>query len=170
MDDILITDALIVTCDGNHSIIENGVMAVNNGKITALEHFNTSAAKKLTAKKIIGANGNIVMPGLINMHCHAADSLFRGLVENLPETGAPGIFVSITNHGEGIPAQEIPRLTERFYRVDKGRSRSMGGTGLGLAIVKHIVARHRGHLEVKSEVNKETSFTVMLPRSDENIF
>ncbi|MEC8233916.1 MAG: ATP-binding protein, partial [Pseudomonadota bacterium] len=79
------------------------------------------------------------------------------------------IFVSITNHGEGIPAQEIPRLTERFYRVDKGRSRSMGGTGLGLAIVKHIVARHRGHLEVKSEVNKETSFTVMLPRSDENI-
>ena len=92
-----------------------------------------------------------------------------GLVDNLPETGAPGIFVSITNHGEGIPAQEIPRLTERFYRVDKGRSRSMGGTGLGLAIVKHIVARHRGHLEVKSEVNKETCFTVMLPRSDENI-
>ena len=49
VDDILITDALIVTCDDNHSIIENGVMAVNNGKITALEHFNTSAAKKLTA-------------------------------------------------------------------------------------------------------------------------
>ena len=92
-----------------------------------------------------------------------------GLVENLPETGVPGIFVSVTNHGEGIPAQEIPRLTERFYRVDKGRSRSMGGTGLGLAIVKHIVARHRGHLEVKSEVHKETSFTVMLPRFDENI-
>ena len=84
MDDILITDALIVTCDGNHSIIENGVMVVNNGKITALECSSTSAAKKLTAKKIIGANGNIVMPGLINMHCHAADSLFRGLVENLP--------------------------------------------------------------------------------------
>ena len=84
MDDILITDALIITCDGNHSIIENGVMAVNDGKITALERSNTSAAKKLTAKKIIGANGNIVMPGLINMHCHAADSLFRGLVENLP--------------------------------------------------------------------------------------
>ena len=53
--------------------------------------------------------------------------------------------------------------------MDKGRSRSMGGTGLGLAIVKHIVARHRGHLEVKSEVNKETCFTVMLPRFDENI-
>ena len=68
MDDILITDALIVTCDGKHSIFENGVMAVNNGKITALERSNTSAAKKLTAKKTIGANGKIVMPGLINMH------------------------------------------------------------------------------------------------------
>ena len=84
MDDILITDALIVTCDRTHSIIENGVMAVNQGKITALEHSNTLAAKNRTAKKTISANGSIVMPGLINMHCHAADSLFRGLVENLP--------------------------------------------------------------------------------------
>ena len=63
MDDILIKDALIVTCDGNHSIIENGVMAVKNSKITALERSNTSAAKKLTAKKTIVANGNIEMPG-----------------------------------------------------------------------------------------------------------
>ena len=84
MDDILITDALIVTCDPTHSIIENGVMAVNQGKITALEYSDTPAAKNLTAKNTISANGNIVMPGLINMHCHAADSLFRGLVENLP--------------------------------------------------------------------------------------
>jgi 5-methylthioadenosine/S-adenosylhomocysteine deaminase len=84
MDDILIKDALIVTCDGSHSIIENGVMAVSQGKITALEQTGTSAAENLSAKKIVSANGNIVMPGLINMHCHAADSLFRGLVENLP--------------------------------------------------------------------------------------
>ena len=84
MDDILIKDALIVTCDGSHSVIENGVMAVNQGKITALEQTDTSAAENLSAKKIVSANGNIVMPGLINMHCHAADSLFRGLVENLP--------------------------------------------------------------------------------------
>ena len=84
MDDILIKDALIVTCDGSHSIIENGVMAVSQGKITALEQTDTSAAENLSAKKIVSANGNILMPGLINMHCHAADSLFRGLVENLP--------------------------------------------------------------------------------------
>ena len=84
MDDILIKDALIVTCDGSHSTIENGVMAVSQGKITALEQSDTWAAENLNAKKIVSANGNIVMPGLINMHCHAADSLFRGLVENLP--------------------------------------------------------------------------------------
>ena len=84
MDDVLIKDALIVTCDGSHSIIENGVMAVSHGKITALEQSDTIAAENLNAKKIVSANGNIVMPGLINMHCHAADSLFRGLVENLP--------------------------------------------------------------------------------------
>jgi 5-methylthioadenosine/S-adenosylhomocysteine deaminase len=84
MDDVLIKDALIVTCDGSHSIIENGVMAVSHGKITALEQSDTIAGVNLNAKKIVSANGNIVMPGLINMHCHAADSLFRGLVENLP--------------------------------------------------------------------------------------
>ena len=87
-----------------------------------------------------------------------------GEVPTIPGIGAAGLSVSVTNRGEGIPQEEIPRLTERFYRVDKGRSRSMGGTGLGLAIVKHIVARHRGHLAIESVPGKETTFTVFLPR------
>ncbi len=73
------------------------------------------------------------------------------------------LMVSVVNEGDGIAAEELPRLTERFYRVHKGRSRTMGGTGLGLAIVKHIVARHRGHLEIESTLGKTTSFTVSLP-------
>jgi two-component system phosphate regulon sensor histidine kinase PhoR len=84
---------------------------------------------------------------------------------SIPGPGGPGVSVAIINSGEGIPPDEIPRLTERFYRVDKGRSRKMGGTGLGLAIVKHIVARHRGHLSIESEPSQETSFTVFLPCS-----
>jgi 5-methylthioadenosine/S-adenosylhomocysteine deaminase len=84
MDDILIKDALIVTCDPAHTIIENGLMTVCDGKITRLESTDSVSAGSFQAKKTISANGNIVMPGLINMHCHAADSLFRGLVENLP--------------------------------------------------------------------------------------
>ena len=84
MDDILIKDALIVTCDPAHTIIENGLLTVRDGKITALKSSDIASVSSFRAKKTISANGNIVMPGLINMHCHAADSLFRGLVENLP--------------------------------------------------------------------------------------
>ena len=65
--------------------------------------------------------------------------------------------------GEGIAREHIPRLTERFYRVDTARSRTLGGTGLGLAIVKHILARHRGALVIESDVGKGATFTVYLP-------
>ncbi len=73
------------------------------------------------------------------------------------------LMMQIINQGEGIKEKHIPRLTERFYRVDKGRSRQMGGTGLGLAIVKHIINKHRGQMKITSELNKETIFTVILP-------
>lgn len=72
------------------------------------------------------------------------------------------VVVSVRDQGEGIEAQHLPRLTERFYRVDTARSREMGGTGLGLAIVKHIVARHRGTLEIESEPGKGSVFSVRL--------
>jgi two-component system phosphate regulon sensor histidine kinase PhoR len=87
-------------------------------------------------------------------------------LENLADGAVTGVKVSVTNDGDGIPEDEIPRITERFYRVDKGRSRSMGGTGLGLAIVKHIVARHRGQLDVKSTPGAQTTFSVSLPSTD----
>jgi two-component system phosphate regulon sensor histidine kinase PhoR len=74
-----------------------------------------------------------------------------------------GIVVAVSDQGPGIPREHIPRLTERFYRVDKGRSRAVGGTGLGLAIVKHIVNRHRGHLLIESEEAKGTTVSVWLP-------
>ncbi len=76
---------------------------------------------------------------------------------------ARGVAVSVRDRGEGIPGEHLPRLTERFYRVDPARSRALGGTGLGLAIVKHIVNRHRGRLTVESEVGEGTTFTVFLP-------
>ena len=80
---------------------------------------------------------------------------------------APGdlVRISVIDRGEGIPAAHIPRLTERFYRVEPGRSRSVGGTGLGLAIVKHIVLRHRGRLEIASAVGEGTEVRVLLPRA-----
>jgi two-component system phosphate regulon sensor histidine kinase PhoR len=75
----------------------------------------------------------------------------------------PGVALVVVDTGEGIPAADIPRLTERFYRVDRARSRELGGTGLGLAIVKHIVNHHRGLLEIDSELGEGSVFTVHLP-------
>jgi len=75
----------------------------------------------------------------------------------------PCLKITVRDQGEGIPKEHIPRLTERFYRVDTARSRILGGTGLGLAIVKHITNRHRGALVIESDIGKGSTFTVYLP-------
>ena len=81
----------------------------------------------------------------------------------------PGVTISIIDDGAGIARAHIPRLTERFYRADKGRSRQVGGTGLGLAIVKHIVNRHRGQMHIESTVGVGTSVTIWLPALPETV-
>lgn len=73
------------------------------------------------------------------------------------------VYISVKDEGPGIQPEDIPRLTERFYRADKSRSRIKGGTGLGLAIVKHILNRHRGRLQIESELGEGSTFTVFLP-------
>jgi two-component system phosphate regulon sensor histidine kinase PhoR len=83
----------------------------------------------------------------------------------LEEAGGGLLRVRVIDHGEGIAPEHIPRLTERFYRVDAGRSRSVGGTGLGLAIAKHIALRHRGRLEIVSKQGEGTSVRVYLPHA-----
>jgi two-component system phosphate regulon sensor histidine kinase PhoR len=75
----------------------------------------------------------------------------------------PMVHLSIADEGEGIAPEHVARVTERFYRVDTSRSRSLGGTGLGLSIVKHIVERHRGRLSIDSELGKGTTVHVLLP-------
>jgi two-component system phosphate regulon sensor histidine kinase PhoR len=86
-----------------------------------------------------------------------------GSVEiSLRASGADAIL-TVRDHGPGIAPEHLPRLTERFYRVDAGKSRSKGGTGLGLAIVKHIVLRHRGKLAIESALGRGATFRVFLP-------
>lgn len=108
--------------------------------------------------------------------------LLHNLIGNAAKYGRPGtpitvglqngpshmIRIDVRDEGEGIAPDHLPRLTERFYRVDSGRSRAMGGTGLGLAIVKHIVERHRGRLDIASTVGKGTLVTVLLPQAEES--
>ncbi|MGE4074733.1 MAG: ATP-binding protein [Reyranella sp.] len=105
--------------------------------------------------------------------------VFQNLVDNAVKYARPAttvrvaaradsaerIAVSVSDEGDGIPAVHLPRLTERFYRVDAARSRQLGGTGLGLAIVKHVVNRHRGRLDIQSIPGKGSTFTVSLPRA-----
>ena len=107
--------------------------------------------------------------------------LLHNLVSNSAKYGRPGtpitirlardagsmVTLSVSDEGEGIHPDHIPRLTERFYRVDSGRSRAMGGTGLGLAIVKHIVERHRGRLDISSVLGKGTTISIHIPPADQ---
>ena len=74
--------------------------------------------------------------------------------------------IQVSDNGMGIPLEEQQRVFERFYRVDRGRSRHQGGTGLGLSIVKHIVTAHQGEITIKSELDKGTIFEILLPATD----
>jgi two-component system phosphate regulon sensor histidine kinase PhoR len=86
-----------------------------------------------------------------------------GAVRLVWRASPDGAEFAVEDSGIGIPPEHIPRLTERFYRVDHGRSRETGGTGLGLAIVKHALARHQAALEIQSEPGKGSRFTARFP-------
>ena len=94
------------------------------------------------------------------------DTLGRRVTVTLDPGAADAMLrIDVTDRGEGIEPQHLPRLTERFYRVDAHRARAQGGTGLGLAIVKHIVNRHRGRLAIASRLGEGTCVSVLLPKT-----
>src|SRR5206468_6806302 len=92
--------------------------------------------------------------GTVSIESHAAG-----------DGGPRAVEVAVVDTGAGIPSQDLPRLTERFFRVDKARSRELGGTGLGLAIVKHIVQAHGGRLAIESTLGRGTTVRVFFPRA-----
>ena len=154
------------------------VAALINMAVTALKPVADAAQVTV---RITGETGAIKLPA----DADQLTQVFHNLIENAIKYGAPGKLVTIAvsrdprepslrapavrieviDQGEGIDALHLPRLTERFYRVDSHRSREKGGTGLGLAIVKHIVNRHRGRFRIESENGKGSVFTVILPES-----
>ena len=118
-----------------------------------------------------------VEPGLLLYGRESeAESIFSNLIANAVQYTSPGgsirvrwessgdgALFSVTDSGIGVAPEDIPRLTERFYRVDEGRSRASGGTGLGLSIVKHALERHEGQLEVRSRLGHGSTFTCRFP-------
>ncbi len=142
---------------------------------TAAAALAGAAEKKRLRLEVQGATGE---PALVLGNAQRLERAFTNLLENAikytPAGGrvsarvrlAPGeVRVEFEDTGMGIPAAALPRVFERFYRVDPSRSREMGGTGLGLAIVKHVVRAHAGQVNVQSEEGRGTTFTVTLPRA-----
>ncbi len=146
-------------------------------KILLLEAQNISGEKK--HKFTLKANPNLLLNGSEN----ELKSLFSNIIVNAIkytpakghitiewyEENNTGIF-KVIDTGIGIAKKQIPRITERFYRVDKARSRERGGTGLGLAIVKHILLRHDGELHIESQLRKGSTFTCIFPPKRIHLF
>ncbi len=142
----------------------------------AAASFRPAAIEAGLRLEILGTDAALRIPG----DSDQLMQVLQNLIENAIKYGAAGSRVTIALHapiddpmlridvideGDGIEPMHLPRLTERFYRVDDHRSREKGGTGLGLAIVKHIVSRHRGRFDIGSAPGKGARFSVFLPKS-----
>jgi two-component system phosphate regulon sensor histidine kinase PhoR len=113
-------------------------------------------------------NPLLIVQALVNLVENAIKYCAPGsVVEVSARRDAEGILFSVKDTGPGIPREELPRIFERFYRIDKTRSRSSGGTGLGLAIVKHIALVHGGSVSVESEVGKGSTFYLTIPQKED---
>lgn len=146
--------------------------------VVYLLHEICEEAKLLSGEQehhlILEAQEHIMIDGRMEELRSAFSNLIFNAVRYTPAKGniwirwyqdTQGIHLEIEDSGEGIPPEHIPRLTERFYRVDVGRSRSQGGTGLGLAIVKHVLTRHKGQLHIESTLGQGSLFRCDFPVS-----
>jgi two-component system phosphate regulon sensor histidine kinase PhoR len=140
-------------------LIDSIVLSVAN----RIKEKQLELKKDLQAKEVLGDEGLLkeVFINLIDNSVKYTPPGGRIIVGSLRAETETIIYVK--DNGFGIPAESLPRIFERFYRVDKGRSREMGGTGLGLSIVKHIVERHGGKVSVESEPGKGSEFRVAIP-------
>ena len=114
---------------------------------------------------LTAVNPPLLEQAVVNLVDNAVKYSPEGSAVGVELTEAPDeVVISVTDHGPGVPREHLPRLFERFYRVDKARSRDLGGTGLGLAIVKHIAQAHGGSVSVESVVGRGSTFRIHLPR------
>lgn len=162
------------------SKIENQEFSLTLTKLdihSLLDDIVTMFARKAEEKGVHLQLEDMKESTFIDGDLHRLKQVFINLISNAinytPTSGsvtvsiredAKNVYVTVKDTGIGIENEEIPRIFERFYRVDRARSRNSGGTGLGLAIVKHLVEAHKGHISVKSRIGKGTSFTVQLKK------
>ena len=120
---------------------------------------------ELTGESVIYNGVRQILDEMVYNICENAIKYNRdsGMVRVTLDADHKYFYVSVADSGIGIPEESIDRIFERFYRVDKGRSKKMGGTGLGLSIVKHIVEYYSGSIRLESEPGKGSCFTIELP-------
>ena len=164
VDEHIIPESLVNLAELMHSVSDSLASSAikKNMKIKITEINNIQLRD---APLVIFGNHDEITQVFVNLLENAIKYGFDGSDITLAITRvAPRhVRIDVANFGEGIEEHHLPRLTERFYRVDKARSRQIGGTGLGLAIVKHIVNRHRGSLSITSTLGETTKFSVDLP-------
>ncbi|MBX3619971.1 MAG: phosphate regulon sensor histidine kinase PhoR [Rhizobacter sp.] len=146
---------------------------VSVGKLLGQAHADAVALSMGRHQFVVSEVDGVQLAGLESELMSAVGNLVTNAVRYTPEGGRISIGwrvrddgsgeVTVSDTGIGVAREHIPRLTERFYRVDGSRSRETGGTGLGLSIVKHVVQRHGGELDVQSEVGKGSSFSLIFP-------
>lgn len=119
---------------------------------------------EVTEDIVMDVNAPLLEEAVVNLVDNAIKySGKNGTVKVRAGRDEAGVFIRVIDKGSGIAPEHLPRIFERFYRIDRARSREMGGTGLGLSIVKHIVSAHGGHVLVDSEVGKGSTFSIYLP-------
>jgi two-component system, OmpR family, phosphate regulon sensor histidine kinase PhoR len=150
---------------------EKNVIDLNALVVNCVDHIRALAGPKqsisisATERWLLLGQEEEIESALSNLLTNALKySREEGRIEVVVSVGsARNLLVSVKDNGQGIAAEHIPRLTERFYRVDRGRSRAAGGTGLGLAIVKHIMNRHGGKLMIESQLGAGSTFSLDFP-------
>lgn len=167
----IVADLLTLSTLESTEVVEGS--SVQLGPIIAKAAVQAQSISRETHAFELDVDSQLAVIGQMNELSSAVINLLTNAVRYTPEGGkitirwfrnehAEAVF-SVTDTGLGIEKKDIPRITERFYRVDKSRSRASGGTGLGLAITKHIVIRHNAKLVVDSEINKGSTFKIVFP-------
>ena len=168
-------------------ILELSAIEAGNVQVTTEETALHPLVDEVFTSLAAGASGrqivleNRVHPGaMVLADSRRLEQMLTNLIDNAIKFNREGGRVSVSCHnglrdrilvedtGEGIPAQHLPRIFERFYRVDRARSREMGGTGLGLAIVKHLARAHGGDVAVESRLGEGSTFAIELPQAEQD--
>ncbi len=164
------------------SDLESGRRDVEPGPISVEEAVNTALLTVEPEARIRDVHlvRGSVRDALITGHSLRLEQALVNLLNNAVKFNKPGgearidagamsdgrVFITVSDTGSGIPSDDLPRIFERFYRVDRARSREVGGTGLGLSIVKHVVERMDGAIKVESRLGKGSTFTITLPAAE----